>query len=85
MSEGPTLAHVKDNPEYAQLTHQMRTGTDEELVADLTRFIDSFADHDDDCPGYHAVGRVAELAACTCGFARRHDLIDEVRRRLAKA
>jgi hypothetical protein len=39
---------VKDNPEYARLTQQMRTGTDEEFVADLTRFVDSFADHDDD-------------------------------------
>jgi hypothetical protein len=76
---------MKDSALYAQLLEQMRSGTDDELVADLTRFIGSFADHDDDCPGYGAVGREAELAACSCGFARRHDLIDEVRRRLARA
>lgn len=76
---------MKDNPEYARLTRQMRTGTDEEFVADLTRFVGSFADHDDDCPGYSVVGRDAELATCACGFARRHDLLDELRRRLAKA
>jgi hypothetical protein len=73
---------VKDNPVYAQLLQQMRTGTDTQLLADLTRFLDSFADHDDDCPGYAVVGREAELAACTCGFARRYDLLDEVRLRL---
>jgi hypothetical protein len=75
---------MKDSPEYATLLQAMRTGSDEDLVADLTRFIGSFADHDDDCPGYGAVGRDAELSACTCGFARRHDLIDEVRLRLRR-
>jgi len=75
---------VKDNPEYARLTHQMKTGTDVELVADLTRFIESFGDHDDECPGYNVHGREAELATCTCGFARRHDLLDEVRLRLQR-
>jgi len=73
---------MKDNPVYAQLTELMRTGSDEELLADLTRFIDSFGDHDEECPGYGALGREAELAACACGFARRHDLLAEVRRRL---
>jgi hypothetical protein len=76
---------MKDDPLYAQLTEQMRTGTDEQLVADLTRFVDSFADHDDDCPGYGAVGREAELAACACGFARRYDLRAELRRRLTSS
>jgi hypothetical protein len=81
--DGRTLGGVKDNPVYAQLLEQMRTGTDAELLADLRRFVDSFADHDEDCPGYGAVGREAELAACSCGFARRYDLLDEVRLRLA--
>jgi hypothetical protein len=75
---------MQDNPVYAQLTEQMRTGSDEELLADLTRFIGSFGDHDDECPGYGAVGRDEELAACACGFARRYDLLDELRRRLAR-
>ena len=73
---------MKDDPVYVQLLRQMRTGTDAELIADLTRFVDSFADHDQDCPGYDAVGRDAELASCRCGFARRYDLIEELRLRL---
>jgi hypothetical protein len=76
---------MKDSRQYSELLRTMKTATDEEFLADLTRFVDSFADHDDDCPGYSVVGRDAELAACTCGFARRHDLLDEVRRRLTPA
>lgn len=80
-----TLRAVKDNPTYLQLLQQMRQGSNEDFIADLTRFVDSFADHDDDCPGYSVAGRDAELAACVCGFARRYDILDEVRLRLAKA
>lgn len=76
---------MKDSPLYEQLPREMKAATNEELVADLNRFVDSFADHDDNCPGYNVVGRDAELAACTCGFARRHDLLDEVRLRLSGA
>jgi len=75
---------MKESPLYAQLLQQMKGATDDELVADLTRFVDSFADHDDDCPAYSVYERADELAACTCGFARRHDLLDEVRRRLGE-
>jgi hypothetical protein len=81
----PYPCAVKDNPEYAQLIREMTAATDDGLLADLTRFIESFGDHDDDCPGYSVYGREAELATCTCGFVRRHDLIDEVRRRLGRA
>ncbi|MEX1073239.1 MAG: hypothetical protein WED86_06040 [Chloroflexota bacterium] len=73
---------MKEMPEYAAPVRQMKAATDEEFVADLTRFVDSFADHDDDCPGYSMYERVAELAACRCGFARRHDLFDELEQRL---
>jgi hypothetical protein len=76
---------MKDSRQYAELLRTMKTATDEEFLADLTRFVDSFADHDDDCPGYSVVGRDAELAACTCGFARRYDLLDEARIRLGQA
>jgi hypothetical protein len=76
---------MKHDPVYAQLLQRMRTGTDAELLADLTRFVDSFADHDEDCPGYGAIGRDAELASCACGFARRYDLIEELRLRLARS
>lgn len=75
---------MKDSPLYAELLRTMKVATDEEFLADLTRFIGSFADHDDDCPGYSVRGRDEELTACTCGFARRHDLLDEVRIRLAR-
>ena len=75
---------MRDSPQYAHLLREMKAASNEEFVADLTRFIDSFADHDDDCPGYQVYGRDAELGACRCGFARRHDLLDEVRLRLEK-
>lgn len=75
---------MKDTKLYVELLEKMKAATDGEFLADLTRFMDSFADHDDDCPGFSVVGRDAELAACTCGFARRHDLLDEVRHRLAR-
>ena len=75
---------MKESPQYAELVRQMKAATDDELVADLTRFVDSFADHDDDCPGYSLYERTAELTACSCGFARRHDLLDELRSRLAR-
>lgn len=43
---------MKDSPQYAELIGQMKAATDEEFIADLRRFVDSFADHDDDCPGF---------------------------------
>lgn len=76
---------MRHDPVYAELVARMRAGTDDELVADLTRFVGSFADHDNECPGYNAIGREAELDTCTCGFARRYDLLDEVQRRLVRA
>lgn len=76
---------MKDSHQYADLLRQMKAATTQEFVADLARFVDSFGDHDDECPGYSVYGRDAELAACTCGFARRHDLLDEVRHRLSNA
>jgi len=75
---------VKDSPLYAQLRQQMETGTDDELLADLARFLDSFADHDPDCPGFGAHGREPELTACSCGFARRYDFLDQLRLRLTR-
>jgi hypothetical protein len=75
---------MKDSRQYTDLIRAMKTATDDEFLADLTRFMGSFADHDDDCPAYNVYGREQELAACTCGFARRHDLLEEVRRRLAR-
>ena len=75
---------MKDSPLYAELIREMKAATDDGLLADLTRFVESFGDHDDECPGYNVHLRDAELAACTCGFVRRHDLLDEVRRRLVR-
>ena len=75
---------MRDSPLYAELLQQMQTSSDDDLIADLERFLGSFADHDDDCPGYSVFGRDAELAACACGFARRHDFIDQVRLRLER-
>ena len=75
---------MRDSPLYAELLQQMQASSDDELIADLERFLGSFADHDDDCPGYNVFGRDAELAACACGFARRYDFIDQVRLRLER-
>jgi hypothetical protein len=75
---------VKDSPQYAELLRQMETSGDDDLLDDLKRFLESFADHDDDCPGYNVFGRDDELAACTCGFARRHDFMDQLHRRLGR-
>jgi len=75
---------VKDSPQYAELLRQMQTASDDDLLADLERFLGSFADHDDDCPAYSVFGRQDELAACACGFARRHDFMDQLRARLRR-
>lgn len=74
---------MRDNPLYHELRSQMAAATPLELVADLARFIDSFGDHDPDCPGFDARGREAELEHCVCGFVRRWDFIDQLERRLA--
>ncbi len=75
---------VKNNPQYAELLLHMQTASDDDLLADLERFLGSFADHDDDCPAYNIFGRQDELGACTCGFARRHDFMDQLRSRLGR-
>jgi hypothetical protein len=77
------IAVMKDSPLYAQLRREMESGTNAELLADLNRFLDSFGDHDQDCPGFGARGRAAEMDTCSCGFARRYDFVDELERRLS--
>jgi hypothetical protein len=72
---------MRDTPLYAELREHMAQASAEELLADLQRFMDSFGDHDPDCPGFAARGRDAELATCSCGFARRWDFLDELERR----
>jgi hypothetical protein len=42
--------------------------TEDSLVADLRRFILSYAEHDPDCPAFDATGRAATSAStCECG------------------
>lgn len=55
------------------------------LVADLRRFILSYAEHDPDCPGFEATGDAATSSStCTCGLIERmEELLAEVARRLA--
>ena len=76
---------MKDSPLYAQLRREMENGTNAALLADLGRFLDSFGDHDQDCPCFDARGRGAELETCTCGFARRYDLLDELEKPLCRS
>jgi hypothetical protein len=72
---------MRDNPLYHRLRQQMRAGTNEDLVADLKRFVESFGDHDPDCPVSDNLRD--ELDTCTCGYARRFDFYDELLRRLS--
>jgi hypothetical protein len=71
---------VRDSPLYHDLLRQMRAASSDGLLADLERFVDSFGDHDPDCP-VTDTGR-DEVNSCTCGFARRFDFYEELRRRL---
>ena len=75
---------MRDSLQYAQLRQRMTTGTDHGLLADLARFVESFGDHDPDCPSFAIHGRDAEFATCTCGYARRYDFFDELSRRLER-
>lgn len=44
----------------------------EELVLHLRRFILSYGEHDDECPGNRATGPAAvDAELCTCGFIPR--------------
>ena len=74
---------MKETPLYRELLATMTTYSDPDFAADLERFIDSFADHDPDCPVVD-VGSRRELESCTCGFARRFDFYDQLRIRLGR-
>lgn len=76
---------LRQSPLYAELLANMRTASPEAFVDDLKRFVDTFGDHDSDCPVADTLlnGR-EEVDACVCGFARRFDLYDEVLIRLGR-
>jgi len=58
--------------------------SEDPLVAELRRFILSYAEHDPDCPAFDATGAAAISAStCACGLIERMDeLLAEVARRL---
>jgi hypothetical protein len=57
----------------------------EQIVADLRRFILSYAEHDPECPGINARAWEEHRKVCTCGFAMRLDeLLDALDQRLVQ-
>jgi len=55
------------------------------LVAELRRFILSYAEHDPECPGIDAKAWEEQRAVCTCGLAPRLDeLLEKLEKRLQK-
>jgi len=74
---------MRRSPLYAELVAKMRSAPPDVLVDDLKRFVDTFGDHDSDCPAADTLLYGSEeLDVCVCGFARRFDLFDEFLRRL---
>jgi hypothetical protein len=54
-------------PLYHELVAKMNSYSDADFGADLERFIDTFADHDPDCPVVEGGSR-REIESCTCGL-----------------
>jgi hypothetical protein len=54
------------------------------LVSEIRTFLDSYAEHDPDCPAFNAVGpAVRDPANCVCGLTlREEELISRLRQRL---
>lgn len=83
VDERPDAVPLRQSRLYAELVGRMRIATPEALVEDLRRFVDTFGDHDSDCPAADTlVYGPKELDTCLCGYARRFDLFDEILRRL---
>ncbi len=55
------------------------------FVAELRRFILSYAEHDPDCPGLTAKSWSDQRRVCTCGLAPRLDeLLEQLEKRLER-
>ena len=54
------------------------------LVQEIRTFLGSYAEHDPDCPAFHAKGpAVLDPATCTCGLTiREQQLITKLEQRL---
>lgn len=54
------------------------------LVTEIRTFLDSYAEHDPDCPAFDAVGpAVRDPANCVCGLTLREpELLSKLQQRL---
>jgi hypothetical protein len=57
------------------------------LVTEIRTFLDSYAEHDPDCPAFDAVGpAVRDPAKCVCGLTfREQELLSKLQRRLVSS
>lgn len=57
------------------------------LVIEIRAFLDSYAEHDPECPAFDAVGpAVRDPANCVCGLTlREQELLSKLQRRLVSS
>ena len=77
---------MKDSPIYRQELAALPGMSHSDLVARIQKFIESYGDHDEDCPLIDSslYGRDAELDPCACGYVFRWELLAELERRLMR-
>ena len=81
------LVLIRDHPVYQAEVAKLRGYSDADLLGRLEKFLGSYSDHDDDCPGLagRAYGREDELAICECGHVFQWELMAELRTRLERS
>jgi hypothetical protein len=64
---------MRNSPEYAQEVTALPGMSHAELLARIQNFMESYGDHDEDCPliDSRLYGRDAELDPCVCGYVIR--------------
>lgn len=77
---------MKNNPVYLQELAALPGMSHADFVARIQKFIESYGDHDEDCPLIDSslYGREAELDQCACGYVFRWELFAELERRLMR-
>jgi hypothetical protein len=75
---------MRNSLEYARELAALPELSHAELVARVRTFMESYGDHDEDCPLIDSslYGRDAELGQCVCGYCFRWELLAELERRL---
>ncbi len=77
---------MKNDPVYREELAKLPGLSHADFVARAQRFIESYGDHDEDCPVLESslYGRDAELEPCACGYVFRWELLAELERRLMR-